>query len=310
MEIDLHEVGIPFKSELTASIPETLIPKELIAGTLISATGATRCRLEYKEAVNHGSYGYIQRVLRDGVSCVCKRPLRSGESFASEAIIQLLAGRTLELKGIYSAVPKVLDIYRYVRETRFTMEFIGGRSALEEIFESPDPDTTLLQILAQTCLLLAILEETIHLDHRDLKMTNLWIRKAAVDYRVSIGGSIWKIAAPFQVVILDFGFACIGDGFGKTIVNLGDVIPDMDPCPKDGRDLYQCIMSLLSVEKVKQRLTAETRAMLQSWVGAIGSLTWTYLITAHPRFRLLNLRPMNLLLTLSQLGGHIALNEA
>jgi serine/threonine protein kinase len=189
------------------------------------------------------------------------------------------------------------------------MEFIEGRSALEEVYEADDPDTALLQILAQNCLLLAILEDMIHLDHRDLKMTNLWIRKVAVDYRVSIGGVTWKIQAPFQVVILDFGFACIGDGFGKAIVNLGDVIPDMDPCPKDGRDLYQCIMSLLSVEKVKQRLSTETQAMLRSWVGSTGSLTWTYLITAHPRFRLNNLRPLNLLTTLSQFGGHIALNE-
>lgn len=309
MEIDLHTVGIPFISGVQASIPETLIPKELITGVLRDSTGATRCRLEYKETVNHGSYGCIQRVLRDGVSCVCKRPLRAGESFISEAIIQLLASRTLDARGIYSAVPKVLDIYRYVSETRFTMEFIEGRSALEEVYEADDPDTALLQILAQTCLLLAILEDIIHLDHRDLKMTNLLIRKVAVDYRVSIGGVTWKIQAPFQVVILDFGFACIGDGFGKAIVNLGDVIPDMDPCPKDGRDLYQCIMSLLSVEKVKQRLSTETQAMLRSWVGSTGSLTWTYLITAHPRFRLNNLRPLNLLTTLSQFGGHIALNE-
>jgi hypothetical protein len=308
MEIDLHEVGIPLKVGLRTAIPESIIPKELITGDLRDLNGSTRCRLEYKEAINHGTYGYIQRILRNKVPCVCKRPLRNGDSFVAEAIIQLLAYRTLNARGVH-AIPKVLDIYRYVSETRFTMEFIRGRSALEEIYEAVDPDTTLLQILAQTSLLLAILEEDIHMDHRDLKMTNLWIRKTPINYTVRLGSKVWHIVAPFQVVILDFGFACIGDGFGNTVVNLGDVIPDLDPCPKDGRDLYQCIMSLLSVEKVTHRLSSVMQETLKGWVGPIGSLTVTYLITSHPRFSIAPLRPLSLLKTLSSLG-HISFNEA
>lgn len=309
MEIDLHVVGIPLKIGLKSTIPEILIPKELITGDLKASTGDIRCRLQYKEAINHGSYGYIQRVLRDSVICVCKRPLKSADSFVAEAIIQLLAYQTLESHGIY-AVPKVLDIYRYINESRFTMEYIDGRSALEEMYDSSDPDTTLLQILSQVCILLAILEETIHLDHRDLKITNLWIRPIPVNYRVSIGGSLWSVTAPFQVVILDFGFACIGDGFGRTFLNLGDVIPDIDPCPKDGRDLYQCIMSILSVDLIRQRLSPTIQGILQSWVGTTGSLKWAYLITAHPQFSVPSLKPLSLLSTLSQLIAHIALNES
>lgn len=308
MEIDLHDLGIPLKIGIGSAIPEILIPKELITGYLRDSNGSTRCQLKYKETVNHGSYGYIQRVLRNDVPCVCKRPLRQGESFAQEAVTQAMAYRTLDAKGI-RAVPKVLDIYRYVSETRFTMEYIEGRSALEEIYESTDPDTTLLQVLAQTCLLLGLLEEAIHLDHRDLKMTNLWIRKTPVNYRIALGSKMWDLKAPFQVVILDFGFACIGDGFGRSIVNLGDVIPDLDPCPKDGRDLYQCIMSLLSVEKVALRLSAGMQETLKGWVGPSGSLAVTYLITSHPRFSISALRPLSLLSTICGLG-HIALNES
>ena len=309
MEIDLHAVGIPLKIGLKYTIPESLIPKELITGDLRDSTGAKRCKLEYREAINNGSYGFIQRVLRNGVSCICKRPVQKGDEFASEAIVQLLASRALESRGI-NAIPKVLDIYRYISETRFTMEHIIGRSALQEVYDSIDPDTTLLQILAQTCLLLAVLDETIHLDHRDLKMTNLWIRKVAVDYRVRVGSTIWRVAAPFQVVILDFGFACIGDGYGKAVVNLGDVIPDMDPCPKDGRDLYQCIMSLKSINEVRGRLSPAMQDTLKTWVGPRDSLPHAYLVTAHPRFKVKTLCPLNLLSTLSHFGGHIALNES
>jgi hypothetical protein len=306
MEINLHELGIPLNIGLKTVIPETLIPKELITGEIRDSTGLKRCKLEYKETVNHGSYGYIQRVLRDRVICVCKRPLRTGDSFMTEAIVQLLAYHTLEKRGIH-AVPKVLDIYRYVSEVRFTMEYIAGHSALEEIYNSTDPDTTLLQILAQTCLLLGILEETIHLDHRDLKMTNLWIRATPVTYSVRLGSQKWTLTAPFQVVILDFGFACIGDGRGHSVVNLGEVIPDLDPCPKNGRDLYQCIMSLLSVEKVKYRLSPVMQESLKTLVGPTSSLTMTYLITAHPRFSLPSLCPSYLLSTLCR---NVVLNES
>ena len=295
-------------------IPEHLIPKELITGDLRSADGSIRCRLVYKESLNHGSYGYIQKVLRNSVVCACKRPMNTQDSFVSEAIVQILAYNTLVAKGIH-AVPRVIDIYRYINETRFNMEYIQGRSALEEINEAADPDTVLLQILAQLCLFLSILESEINLDHRDLKMTNLWIRAQPVQYKVPIDGKLWTISAPFQVVILDFGFACIGNGNGKSIMNLGNVIPDMDPCPKDGRDLYQCIMSLWSVEAVRMRLSVSMRERLAIWtqgtrIAETGSLHWIYLVTSHPTFRLKSLRPLDLLISLSRFGGHIALYES
>jgi len=320
MEVNLHDFGIDLRVGYDFSLPDSVLPKQLITGVIREPNGHRRCRLQYMEAINHGTYGRIQRVLRDSEECVCKRPMHDGDNFVPEAIVQHIAHTVLINMGIHGAVPRVLDIYMYIAERRFTMEYIRGRSALEEIYVSTDPDTTTLKILAQLCILLGVLESKVHLDHRDLKMTNLWIRPTPVYYRIEIEGAIYTVSAPFQVVILDFGFACIGNAKRQAVVNLGDVIPDVDPCPKDGRDLYQCIMSLWSVNKVRRRLCPTLYNTIQSWVSEVPggdphitesseSLNWTYMITGHPRFSFTGLKPLHFIRTLAAFGVHIASYE-
>jgi len=313
MEIDLHELGIPIQCPLKGiTIPLSALPQELITGDIRCSDKSIRCRILYKENVNHGSYGVIQRVLRtpspDRI-IVCKKPTpENNSSFILEAIVQWIAHTTLERSGLLGAVPKLYDIYRFGDECRFTMDYVDGHSALEEIYEAGNPDLVFLQCMAQLSLLLGVLEETIHLDHRDLKMTNLWIRRKPISYRACIGGRHWTLEAPFQVVLLDFGFACIGDGGGTAIVNSGDVIPDIDPCPKDGRDIYQCIMSLWSVREVRQRLSTEMQGRIKEWMegspkGGLkmaegGSLNWTYMVASSPVFSHPPLHPRRLIQTL------------
>ena len=81
------------------------------------------------------------------------------------------------------------------------------------------------------------------MDHRDLKADNLWIRPIPIDYSITVGGKKWRLRAPFQVVILDFGFACLGNEEGNAIVSLSDgIVPKIDPCPKEGRDLFHLLL--------------------------------------------------------------------
>jgi hypothetical protein len=324
MEIDLHDLGIPVKGPLRGlHVPHALLPQELITGDLRCPDRSIRCNITYKERVNHGSYGVIQRVLRASAATnnqilVCKKPTPDNHSsFILEAIVQWLARKTFEqfISAAADAVPQVHDIYTYGDECRFTMDYVDGHSALEEIYRAANPDLVFLQCMAQLSLLLGVLEETIHLDHRDLKMTNLWIRRRPISYTATVGGRQWTLTAPFQLVLLDFGFACIGDGAGKAIVNSGDVIPDIDPCPKDGRDIYQCILSLWSVAAVRERLSAGMQDVVKGWMegspkGSLkmaesGSLGWTYMITSSPEFEYPPLHPARLLATLSASYGEV-----
>jgi serine/threonine protein kinase len=307
MEVDLHPLGIPLTIPLKKiTVPFDMVPSERITGEIVEHGGKCRCKLDYIRVINQGTYGIIKSAKRDGKMVAVKRPTEAAtkDSLLAEGVVQWLAAQVLIREGIPGAIPEVYDIFRHGDHARFSMEYIDGRSALETIHQSFEPDRTFIQCLSQVCVILSILEDRIHLDHRDLKMTNLWIRRKPIRY----GG----LEAPFQVVVLDFGFACLGNGEGSTMVNLGDVIPDIDPCPKDGRDLYQCIMSLWSVEEVRSRLSESMQAEVRSWIEGVkggsariaessSSLEWSYMLTSHPKFSHSLLRPERLLKRLQTL---------
>jgi serine/threonine protein kinase len=211
--------------------------------------------------------------------------------------VQWLAANALEVAGIQGAVPRVYDLFQYAGETRFTMDYIEGASSVQAILESEDPERTFTHILAQTALILGYLQETIHLDHRDLKADNLWIRPTPVHYRVRVGGKMWTLTSPFQVVILDFGFACLGGPDGNAVVNLSDgVLPTIDPCPKEGRDLFQLLVSIWSVPAIRAKMSAPFHTQLERLLSykasAYDSLVqmtersqWSYLVVSDSKFR-------------------------
>jgi serine/threonine protein kinase len=312
--------GIPAKLTVTPTgftVPLDTLPRELITGDLRCKDGSTRCSIHYKGVVNQGTYGKIERVRRTDASgsqeLICKRPSdaepRGG--FLSEALVQWISGRELERIGIYGAIPSVYDIYRYGDEVRFTMDYVNGISAYEAIYRSSNPDETLLLILAQISLILGVLESGLQIDHRDIKLNNLWIRPLAkeLSYTVKLGERMWQLFAPFQVVLLDFGFACIGDSTGRAAVNMGEVFPDLDPCPKTGRNLFQCILSLWSVPQVLHSLSQSLRDELEGWLRGVdktelehakSSLQWTFMITGTPTFSLPALHPLAILYEMAQ----------
>ena len=241
-----------------------------------------------------------------------KSPHKPDVSLCSEAILQLFASRTLREAGILGAVPHIYDMFQYAGETRFSMDFIDGVSAVQAVMEAEDPDTLWLQILGQISLLLGYLEETIYLDHRDLKADNLWIRRVPIHYRLVVGGYSWEIRAPFQVVILDFGFACLGNAEGNAVVSLSaGIIPRIDPCPKEGRDLFQLIASMWSIPAIRSRASGQIQAAMDallvnrasSFVNLVRqnlNSHWIYLAVSDSAFRHPPLHPVALLLKLSR----------
>ena len=314
-----HPFGIPAEIAATPTgltVPLDFLPRELITGDLRCKNGRTRCSIHYKGVVNQGTYGKIERVTRTYLSgiqeLVCKRPSTGHhDSFLSEALVQWISNRALERVEIRGAIPAVHDIYRYGDEVRFTMEYINGISAYDAIYRSSNPDETFLLVLAQTCLVLGVLETTLRIDHRDIKLNNLWIRPLGkeLSYTVQLGGHTWQLFAPFQVVILDFGFACIGDTTGRSVVNMGEVFSALDPCPKTGRNLFQCILSLWAVPQALKSLTSSLREELEGWLEDVdaaelnqakASLNWTFMITGSRNFSIPSLHPITILQHMAQ----------
>ena len=294
-------------------IPSTTLPKQYIDGRILIGH-VKRCSIDYGQRIDNGGHGVITKIKRTptlNTELCVKSPHKSDFSLCPEAVLQWHTSNTLKAAGIHGAIPHIYDIFQYAGETRFTMDYIDGISAVQAVIESADPDSILLQILGQVSLILGFLEETIFLDHRDLKADNLWIRSVPVDYSLKVGGIVWKLKAPFQVVVLDFGFACLGDSTGNAVVSLSDgIMPKIDPCPKVGRDLFQLIASMWSIPAIRERAGGEVQAVVDSLLKNRGAsfvnlvhqnlnTHWIYLAVSDSAFRHPPLHPVALLLKLS-----------
>lgn len=316
--IDLHPpfqipVACPFRQEYL-QLACKAIPREMITGEIrILGSMYPRCKIRYGRTIYKGAHGAILHAIRypDGTECCVKRPHHRSFSLCCEALLQWRAEQVLRKAGCAGAVPRVIDIYEFAGETRFSMEYIQGQSSVEAILKSTAPDFTFTHILAQTALLLGTLQRELRLDHRDLKADNLWIRQNPVHYRVQWGDTTWSLTSPFQVVLLDFGFACLGEKppGNRTLVNLHDgVLPELDPCPKSARDLFQLLVSLWSIPAVRASQPAAFQRQIASLFLGKKDYTplllqtdrsqWSYLSVSDPHFRHPPLEPEALLLKL------------
>jgi serine/threonine protein kinase len=293
------------------TLPLSSLPKQYING-VIRISNTVRCTIIYKSLNNRGGYGSIYLAERTDASgavqdvCV-KIPHTKGFSVCPEALIQCIIYSILNEHGIYGAVPRVFDIFQYAGETRYSMSFIKGVRSIDYIINSSDPELCFLQFISQTAFLLAFLEENIYFDHRDLKADNIWIRPEPVSYSLRLGGKSWSLRAPFQVVLLDFGFSCLGNAEGTAAVSLSDgLLPRADPCPKEGRDLFQLISSLWSIHQIRSCigpiLTTDIQLLLcyrnKSYISLITKTLeqqWVYILVSDHTFKHPPLHPISLL---------------
>lgn len=295
-----HLGGIGLQKQVTLadlkSFPTSAIPRSLHG-------------ISFKqiEAIDHGSYGDIfkaKRTVADHtLEVLIKQPKFEEMNLTQEAIIQHIAHTTLESYNCPWAIPKVYDVFMNKKGVCFTMEYIQGQLVsdwIQTIKGSQLPQLFHL-FIAQVSLLLWLLETHLGLDHRDLKANNLVIRSEACNLKLTLGGHQWSIKCPFQVVILDFGFACIED-----LVTLGGVLPPMDPCPKDGRDLFHLLVSILGLPSVQTNFSPSLLQQIEKWM-AVGSKSyaemarrwptenWVHLVTSERTFTIHSCKPESIL---------------
>jgi len=307
---NLQEIGIDKEIELSdlRSFPTSLIPRYL------QKTSYTNI-----EAIDHGSYGEIfkaQRTKDDETrDLLIKQPKISEMNLTQEAIIQHIAHKHLQSFGCDWAIPKVYDVFLNKKGVCFTMDYIQGQLVSDWIQSMKGPQIAKLfyLFLAQVSLLLWLLEEHLNLDHRDLKANNLLIRNEPCQIKILLLGHQWTLNCPFQVILLDFGFACIGD-----LVNLGDgVLPKMDPCPKEGRDLFHLFVSILGLSAAQTNFPPALIQRIEKWME-IGSKSygemarkwatenWVHLVTSERKFANPSCKPETILRTiLPELPGSL-----
>jgi len=297
LEKSLKNLGIEKVDISTFSIPLEYIPRQRVDGLLKG-----RARFEYGKIIDNGEYGLIQRCRRfpDGKleaarTVIVKRPRHPDLSLASEAILQSLCHSVVKKYGFHNSVPDVYDIFVFANEVRFSMEYVEGLNYVEFLKRNPG-ETVFLNFLLQLAFILYALETELGFDHRDLNAENIWIRTRSEPqtYSLEIDGVTYKVSMTNQLVLLDFGFGCLGSSLTRRPhLSLGNVIPAIDPCPKDGRDMYHILNRLLSnpfiVGMLSETMLYKLKALMKPY--KVEEPYLTHIFTSKPSFSIPALTP-------------------
>lgn len=321
-----QEIGVEgaYFLQETVSLPPESIPILDKEKRLVSPNGMVRAAFTDEKEFDSGSYGVLSlanRITPEKQELILfKKPRLSMMNLTQEAIVQYLAYKCLEAEGIPWAIPRVRDLFLKDTETWFSMDAILGINPEEFFRSSKSTEKDFFFLLAQISLLLWSLESHLSLDHRDIKADNLLLKLEPCVLQIQIHGKVWKLLSPFQVVILDFGFACIGSNGlrSRPLINLGDgVLPPMDPCPKEGRDMFQLLTSFFSIKSLSEKLSPRAITKIDGWLSvgkkSYGSMArrwssenWVYLVASQSDFSMPSCCPARILPELlSELTGFL-----
>lgn len=258
--------------------------------------------------------------------CFIKTSPEHPQGLLLEGILQSIAHTVLRVYGFPKAVPKVLDIVQHpMHGIAISLERAVGAKLFSDWLEhglqwghpSVSNDRLVCEVLVQITTYMAILEHTIGLNHRDLKGTNVLMIAAnqPVHQTVECGTKCWKIKTQNQAILIDFGFACMGNPDGTHIVSAGEYLPELDFCPKQGRDCFLFLASLWNVEQFRKSVSPDLAQMFHKWLQTNGETKWSnwlqtytptnmesmYLLTSASHFRSPSCSPTNLLRDISKL---------
>jgi hypothetical protein len=201
-----------------------------------------------------GKFGKVFHTFREVASsphlteCYLKVSPNHPGSLLLEGILQTIAYTVLARRGFTHAVPRVLDIVNH-----------------------PDYGITLsLERVQGSVLFAKYLEKKLKWGYQSYQ-------------EVSLNGSSWTVKGNQQVILIDFGFSCIGRDAGQTIVSAGDYLPQTDFCPKQGRDLFLFFASLWNIHLFRLSVSSGVRDLFVKWLRDASDVGWAdWLIRAAP----------------------------
>jgi serine/threonine protein kinase len=199
------------------------------------------------------------------------------KSLLLEAILQCTARSVLGYYGFPKAVSRVIDILQHPKDGFiFSVERSPGVSIFSDYLKSKikwgnpcvENDKLVLSVISQVASYVYILESAIGFNHRDIKGTNVLMIADCAPYvkHVDINGHKWSLHASTRAILIDFGFACIGHPSGSSIVSAGEHLPEIDFCPKLGRDMFILLINLWNVEDFRESVTDATRDLFRRWL--------------------------------------------
>jgi serine/threonine protein kinase len=212
-----------------------------------------------------------------------------------EALFQWRVHDCLEEYGLGFSIPQVYSIIKFKQsgDIWFSMKSYKAMLLSAWCLQNIKKDGKLFTLLLlQISLVLEVMEIILEVDHRDLKVNNIMV----IDEKCEIDvGHAKKLVFPFHIVFIDFGYACAG----KIIdMKTSDGIPPIDMCPKEGRDMFQILVSLWRIQGLREILEQRWGAWIRYRIDSAFpqnsyarlaecamDLNWLYSVTENTVFR-------------------------
>ena len=224
--------------------------------------------------IAHGTFGYIDTAWYETSAgkkeVYVKRPIISGKSLLQEACVQKFVGAELHKIGFPTGAPRVLHIFRLRDDSIcFAMEPIEHAYTLDIYLNDIQPSimsSLLVDCLLQLSAIVWHLNNIVGINHRDLKPSNfLIVEHAPVRKVLIIENEIIEISSRYSLTMIDFGFSCLGSVKTHIVdMSLSTVYPKLDPCPKDGRDLF-LFVGMLYIDYY-HKLPPTLQKLFESWL--------------------------------------------
>jgi len=295
--VSLTELGIPWKGSPGEwnTIPHSSIPYCTIQGKVYDCSGLELFTLRPLEPLGGGTFGIV-----DAFSCVAegnkstvaiKRPKHPNIHLLHEALFQWKLHNDLKPYGLSFCVPKVYHIFKFksTGDIWFSMKRYESQLLSTWCSTTIGADGRMFALLLlQIALVLEVIQDILRIDHRDLKVNNILVVDTPTKIGIEWEGKETTIDFPFHIVLLDFGFACKG---GVIDVRADDGLPPIDFCPKEGRDIFQILVSLWRIPSLRSVLDVSWGAWIRSRIGGYVGLTesahdlnWMYSVTDDTKF--------------------------
>lgn len=168
-----------------------------------------------------------------------------------EATVLTLAYMAAKNKNIEKSIPKIYEIFVHkkgfdsgiedIKSLCIAMEYIHGETLQRFLHRKLDKtnivenDRIFVDLLKQTAIILEVLQDSLRMNHRDIKINNILIRDSYSNKPI--------------LVLIDYGFACIANGPQDPMAEMsqiqaGSFFGSRFSCFKHGRDIFQYIYSI------------------------------------------------------------------
>lgn len=240
--------------------PIHTLPRCSFQGHLKDISGTFICSFKPIKNLGQGTFSIVDGFYRtDAQGAVkkvaLKRPKQKEFCLLNEALFQKKLHKDLEEYGLGYTVPEVYDIFidRRTESIWFTMDYFESvlvSTWCMNTFTYENHHHLFILLLLQIALVLEVYDTGLRIDHKDLKLDNMMILEEPITVNVTWKGLTKPFTFPFRIVFIDFGFAC-----KEYMIDLKwDAIPPLDPCPKEGRNIFQILVSLWNIRPLRESL--------------------------------------------------------